>query len=583
MFVFALVPEYPSMGGCGFTFALCPTTNFSGAFANQFFGLFNVKNNGKSSNHILAVEFDTAQNPDLKDINDNHVGIDINSLISNESHTAGYVSDDRNLDFKNLTLISGEPIQAWIEYDGIKMQLNVTLAPLNMSKPNLPLLSCTVNLSSIILDSIYVGFSSATSNIMSAHYILGWSFKMNGKAPALNLSSLPSLPPRTQSAGHKKQKHLTLWLPLAVSTVILTSFAAITLYTKRKNKFAELLEDWELDFGPQRFLYKDLFKATKGFKDKHLLGVGGFGQVYRGVLPNSKIEVAVKRVNHESREVREFITEMASIGQLRHRNLVQHLGYCRRKDELLLVYDYMPNGSLDKFLFEQPKSMLNWSQRFRIIKGVASGLLYLHEDCEKVVIHRDIKASNVLLDSEFNGRLGDFGLARLYDHGTDPKTTHVVGTMGYIAPEVSRTSKATTRSDVFAFGAFVLEVACGRRPIEPSKQAGEQILVDWVFKNWRRGAILEASDPRFRGNYVVEEMELVLKLGLLCSHPMPAARPSMRQVTQFLEGNVPLPELSHIDAIAGSLVLIQSEESPNYNAMLYPSLVTVELVQSMDE
>lgn len=260
---------------------------------------------------------------------------------------------------------------------------------------------------------------------------------------------------------------------------------------------------------------------------------------------------------------------------------MQLLGYCRRKGELLLVYDYMPNGSLDKFLFEQPKSMLNWSQMFQIIKGVASGLLYLHEDCEKVILHRDIKASNVFLDSEFNGKLGDFGLAKLYDHGTDPTTTHVVGTMGYIAPELSRTSKATTRSDVFAFGAFVLEVACGRRPIEPSEQAEEQILVEWVFKNWRRGAILESVDPRLEGNHVVEEMELVLKLGLFCSNAIPAARPGMRQVTQFLDGDVLLPELLHIDPIAGSLVSIQSEEPGNYNIMLYPSLATVESAQSI--
>ncbi|KAL2502848.1 L-type lectin-domain containing receptor kinase IV.1 [Forsythia ovata] len=192
-------------------------------------------------------------------------------------------------------------------------------------------------------------------------------------------------------------------------------------------------------------------------------------------MPRSKVEIAVKRISHESRQgIREFVAEIASMGRLRHRNLVPLLGYCRRRSELLLVYEYMPNGSLDMFLHDQPKITLNWEQRFRV-KGVASGLLYLHEEWEQVVIHRDIKASNVLLDGELNGRLGDFGLARLYDHGTDHHTTQVVGTLGYLAPEHSRTGKATTSTDVYAFGSFLLEVACGRRPIEPKAAPNDLI------------------------------------------------------------------------------------------------------------
>ncbi|KAJ8636677.1 hypothetical protein MRB53_010944 [Persea americana] len=272
--------------------------------------------------------------------------------------------------------------------------------------------------------------------------------------------------------------------------------------------------------------------------------MGGFGMVYKGVLPSSNKQVAVKRVSHKSKQgMREFIAEIVSLGRLRHRNLVQLLGYCRRKGELLLVYDFMPNGSLDKLLFDQNEKILNWHQRFRIIKGVASGLLYLHEEWEQVVLHRDIKASNVLLDSEFNGRLGDFGLARLYDHGTNPQTTHVVGTLGYIAPELTRTGKVTTSTDVFAFGAFMLEVACGKRPTSLRGSPEELILVDWVLQYWKSGEIVEARDARLGNDYVKKEMELVLKLGLLCSHPMAAARPIIRQVMQFLDGDCPLPEL----------------------------------------
>ncbi|XP_058099354.1 L-type lectin-domain containing receptor kinase SIT2-like isoform X2 [Magnolia sinica] len=366
------------------------------------------------------------------------------------------------------------------------------------------------------------------------------------------------------------QKGLAFY-PIPLNFKPSQAISTIGLIVRRKIKFTEILEDWEHQYGPHRFSYKDLFMATKGFTDKELLGFGGFGRVYRGILSDSKMEVAVKRVSHESRQgMREFISEIVSLGRLRHRNLVQLLGYCRRKRELLLVYDFMPNGSLDKFLFDHPKSMLSWNQRFRIVKGVASGLLYLHEEWEQVVLHRDIKASNVLLDREMNGRLGDFGLARLYDHGTDPQTTHMVGTFGYLAPELTGTGKVTTSTDVFAFGAFMLEVACGRRPINPRSSSEEMILVEWVSECWRKGTILAAADPKLGLDFEVEEMELVMKLGLLCSHPSSAERPTMRQVMQFLDGDAPLPKLSW-HGLGAAILAVGHLKGTDDLRLLYPS------------
>ncbi|MBA0740202.1 hypothetical protein Gogos_013421, partial [Gossypium gossypioides] len=348
------------------------------------------------------------------------------------------------------------------------------------------------------------------------------------------LPKLPRLGPK------KKPKVLTIGLPLILVSLALAGVSGAVYSVKRKRKFAEVVEDWELEYGPHRFKFKDLYIATKGFKDKELLGAGGFGRVYRGVLSSNKLEVAVKRVSHESRQgMREFVAEIVSIGRLRHRNLVQLLGYCRRKGELLLVYDYMPNGSLDKYLHDQPKVTLNWRQRFRVIKGVASGLLYLHGEWEQVVVHRDVKASNVLLDGELNGRLGDFGLARLYDHGTDPQTTHVVGTLGYLAPEHTRTGKATPSTDVFAFGAFLLEVACGKRPIEAQSQTEDAILVDWVYSCWSKE---------------------------------PEIRPTMHQVLRFLEGDVPFPEMSSLSLTSSGLIFGHREGFDDY-VMLYSSSV----------
>lgn len=360
---------------------------------------------------------------------------------------------------------------------------------------------------------------------------------MNGQAQPLDLSSLPSL-------LRSKKNHSYLIIGLSVSAMALAIFAiAMTFYLVKKIKNMEAIEEWELDVGPHRYSYKELKQATGRFREKELLGFGGFGRVYKGTLPNSKTQVAVKRISHESKQgLPEFVSEISSIGRLRHRNLVQLLGWCRRRGDLLLVYDFMPNGSLDKYIYDEPKVILSWEQRFKIIKGVARGLLYLHEEWEQAVIHRDIKAGNVLLDSELNGRLGDFGLAKLYEHGSNPGTTRVVGTLGYLAPELTRTGKPTTSSDVFAFGALLLEVVCGRRPVEPKALPEELILVDWVWQKWKEEAILELVDPRLRGEYDEEEVLVVMKLGLMCSNNGPFARPTMRQVVRYLEREVLLPE-----------------------------------------
>ena len=560
-FVFAMVRQFPNIGGHGFAFTISPSRDFSNASAHPLLGLFNFSNIGLATNHILAIELDTVKNDNFGDIDDNHVGIDVNGLQSVEAATAMYFSnkEGRNI---SLELTSGNPMHLWIDYYEAEKLLNVTLAPTYIPKPNQPLLSKRIDLSQYLLQDMYVGFS-ASAGESASYYILGWSFNKSGQSQSLDVSKLP---PLLQQEKTKENTGL-LTKSLVITVILLLITITGAAYILRRKKYEEIREDWEREYGPHRFTYKNLYKATKGFSDKELLGVGGFGKVFRGLLPSSNIQIAVKKISHDSKQgMKEFVAEIISIGRLRHRNLVQLLGYCRRRGELLLVYDYMPNGSLDKFLYSNEKPNLNWFQRYRILRGVASGLLYLHEEWEQVVLHRDVKASNVLLDADLNGRLGDFGLAKLYDHDTNPQTTHLVGTVGYLAPELTRTGRATTCTDVFAFGAFMLEVACGRRPIEVQGLPTEMILVDRVFQCWRKGAILDASDPRLEGSYVKEEMELVLKLGLFCSQSMPAARPSMRQVMQFLDGDADLPELPHDEACFGT-----STNSEAYGLSLFPS------------
>ncbi|KAE9447776.1 hypothetical protein C3L33_20328, partial [Rhododendron williamsianum] len=374
-FAVAIVPEYKKLGGHGLAFALSSTRDFRSALPSQYLGLLNNSDVGNFSNHLFAVEFDTVQDFEFRDINGNIV-------------------------------------------------------------------SC-------LFERMYVGFSASTGLLASSHYLLGWSFKMNGVAKSLSFNSLPSLP------GPKK-KQTALIIGISVSSfVFLVASILSGIYLVWKIKNRDVIEDWELEIGPHRYSYHELKQATKGFKDNELLGAGGFGRVYKGTLPNSKAPVAVKRISHNSRQgLREFVSEIASIGRLRHRNLVQLLGWCRRRGDLLLVYDFMPNGSLDRFLFNKPEMVLNWQQRFNIIKGVASALLYLHEGYEQIVVHRDVKASNVLLDSELNGRLGDFGLARF--SALLPPQLHARVTLRSVLLPPQLHARVTLRSALLPLRRFAL-------------------------------------------------------------------------------------------------------------------------------
>ncbi|CAH9100951.1 unnamed protein product [Cuscuta epithymum] len=535
-FAMAVIPEYEKLGGHGLAFAISQSLDFSTALPSQYLGLLNSHNIGNSSNHLFSVEFDTVQDFEFEDIDGNHVGINVNSLVSRESAGAGYFTGD--LKKRDLNLRSGKAILAWVEYDSASNLINVTISPSSL-KPRVPLLSHRVDLSGVLKENMYVGFSASTGVLAGAHYILGWSFKINGEAKSINLHSLPSIP------GVKK-RHVALVASASAAAAGLALLSVLVgVYVFKRVRNADVVESWELEIGPHRYSYSELKKATGGFKSSELLGQGGFGQVYKGILRISKTEIAVKRISNESRQgLREFVSEISTIGRLRHRNLVQLLGWCRTRCDLMLVYDYMPNGSLDGFLFDRPKLVLTWEQRFNIIKGVAFGLLYLHEEYEQVVIHRDIKASNVLLDGEMNGHLGDFGLARLHEHGSNPGMTRVVGTLGYLAPELSRTGIATTKSDVFAFGALLLEVVCGRRPIElKAAQIRELVLVDWVWEKLREERIMDVVDWRMKGRFKEDQVVMVLKLGLICSSNDPTARPSIRQVLSYLDGEAPLPEV----------------------------------------
>ncbi|KAG7538654.1 Legume lectin domain [Arabidopsis suecica] len=537
-FVCALVPKPGADGGHGIAFVVSSSIDFTQADPTQYLGVFNISTNGSPSSQRLAIELDTVESAEFDDIDKNHVGIDINSLNSVESASASYFSDTKGKN-QSIKLLSGDPLQVWVDYEGTL--LNVTVAPLRIQKPNHPLLSRSINLTDIFPDrTLFFGFSASTGSLVSYQYILGWSFSRNRMLlQRLDFSKLPQIPhPR---AKKKQTSPLLIALLVLIALIMLAVLGGVYLY--RRKKYAEVRESWEKDYGPHRFSYKSLYKATKGFDKDGRLGKGGFGEVYRGNLPRVG-DIAVKRVCHEAKQgMKEFVAEVVTMGSLKHRNLVPLLGYCRRKGELLLVSEYMCNGSLDQYLFHRKNPALSWPQRLVILKDIASALSYLHTGANQVVLHRDIKASNVMLDSNFNGRLGDFGMARFEDYGDSLPATAAVGTMGYMAPELT-TMKTSTRTDVYAFGAFMLEVSCGRRPLDPKISAENRHLIKWVCDCWRRDSLVDAIDRRLGGKYSAEETEMVLKLGLLCTNIVAESRPTMEQVVQYINWNLPLPNFS---------------------------------------
>lgn len=328
------------------------------------------------------------------------------------------------------------------------------------------------------------------------------------------------------------------------------------------------MEEWELEYWPHRIRYQEISCATKGFSEENVIGIGGNGKVYKGVLGPGSIEIAVKRIPQESEHgMKEFLAEVSSLGRLKHRNLVGLIGWCKRdKGGLMLVYEYMENGSLDRRVFSDCEEdlMLSWDSRLSVLKDVAAGVLYLHEGWEVRVLHRDIKASNVMLDKSLNGRLGDFGLARMHAHGQALGTTRVVGTVGYMAPEVVRSGKASEKTDVYGFGVLVLEVVCGRRPVEN----GSPPLIEWVWGLMEKGELLMALDRRLRlmGGWDEEEVERVLHLGLVCVHPDPSVRPSMRLVLKVLEGAREMDESEEGEGMDTHLLQHRAESASSWFA-----------------
>ncbi|NP_001307719.1 L-type lectin-domain containing receptor kinase IX.1-like precursor [Solanum lycopersicum] len=501
-----------------------------------------------SRNHsFVAVEFDTFKN--FYDPKGDHVGVDINSMVS----------------VVNVTWFSsipnGKRTDAWITYNSTSKNLSVVFTGFqqqgNTTLTVLQNLSYNIDLREYLPEWVTFGFSGATGTLFALQTIYSWNFTSSLKHND-NITD-PDVPlPRPVPEDTSSKNKSGLVIGLISGGCVLVALSVIILFAfRRKRKVREdedededddiidgsMTNEFERSTGPKKFLYSELVRCTNNFSREEMLGQGGFGGVYKGYLSESNSYIAVKRVSRESKQgIKEYASEVRIISRLRHKHLVQLIGWCHQKRELLLVYEFMPNGSLDYHLFKG-RSHLTWPIRFKIAQGLASALLYLHEEWEQIVVHRDIKSSNIMLDSNFNAKLGDFGLARLVDHDKESQTTVLAGTMGYMAPECVTTGKASKETDVYSFGVVVLEIGCGRKSIENKAEEHQVNIIQWVWRLYGMGNLREAVDPRLSSEFNEEEMEHLLIVGLWCSHPDNNCRPSIRQAIQVLNLEAPLPIL----------------------------------------
>ncbi|KAF3438408.1 hypothetical protein FNV43_RR21170 [Rhamnella rubrinervis] len=516
------ISKNASAGGDGFAFFLSgsqvPNNSIGGCL-----GLV-TKCDNTNADGLVAVEFDTFQNH--YDTSSNHVGININSIYS-----------IKHLGIRR-PLNDGSRIKAVVNYTSLTSNFTVTLSFLKNSSSTYSLWSI-LDFARVMPEYVTLGFSAATGAQTQKHDILSWEFNSTDLLPA-------AAPP------NKRDNVINVIIGCVVGGTVLVMvllFASFCYWRRSK------LEETPIRFedsmnqqfddnntGPKRYSYSQLARATNNFAEEGLLGEGGFGEVYKGFLSHLKLTIAVKRVSKRSKQGRkEYISEVNIISRLRHKNLVKLLGWCHENGEFLLIYEFMPNGSLDSHLFKHKTTTLEWAVRYKIALGLASALLYLHEESEQSVIHRDIKSSNIMLDSEFNTKLGDFGLARLMDQELGLKTTGLAGTFGYMAPEYISTGKASKASDVYSFGVVALEIACGRRSVDSKFESS---IVAWVWETYGNGGVVnDVADKRLCMEFEVKEMEGLISVGLWCAHPDHTLRPSIRQALQVLKFEAALPNL----------------------------------------
>ncbi|KAK0573826.1 hypothetical protein LWI29_014147 [Acer saccharum] len=463
--------------------------------------------------------------------------------------TLGKLEKLQTLDLSN-NLFSGEipdSLGALQNLNYLRLNNNSLLGP------------CPDTLSKIegltLVDLSYNNLSGSLPKISARTFIVTGNPLICGPKSNNNCSSVfpepLSLPPnglKDQSDSGMKSHRLAVAFGAsfgaAFSVILIIGLLVWWRYRHNQQIFFDVNEQYdpEVCLGHlKRYTFKELRAATNHFNSKNILGRGGFGIVYKGNFSDGTV-VAVKRLkdyNIAGGEI-QFQTEVETISLAVHRNLLRLCGFCTTENERLLVYPYMPNGSvasrLRDHLHGQPA--LDWTRRKRIALGTARGLLYLHEQCDPKIIHRDVKAANILLDEDFEAVVGDFGLAKLLDHRDSHVTTAVRGTVGHIAPEYLSTGQSSEKTDVFGFGILLLELITGQKALDFGRSANQKgVMLDCVKKLHLDGKLNQLVDKDLKGNFDRIELDEIVQVALLCTQFNPSHRPKMSEVLKMLEGD----------------------------------------------
>ncbi|KFK30808.1 hypothetical protein AALP_AA6G028500 [Arabis alpina] len=390
--------------------------------------------------------------------------------------------------------------------------------------------------------------------IMRPNCFFRWDLKKFSKAfDNITVSSLPLQPPSDNGSRKNSTRAIVkIVVPIVVVVliiiilVLLARRSAVLCWRRKPNQGFDLYQTGITTIRSLQFDFKTIEVATDKFSNK--LGQGGFGEVFKGVLPNGT-EVAVKRLSKRSAQgAQEFKNEVVVVAKLQHRNLVKLHGFCLEGEEKILVYEFVPNKSLDYFLFDPTKrGQLDWTKRYNIIGGITRGILYLHHDSRLTIIHRDLKASNILLDADMNPKIADFGMARIFGMDqSEANTNRVVGTRGYMSPEYVIQGLFSMKSDVYSFGVLVLEIICGRQNIfVHDSDTTVENLVTYAWRLWRDGTPLELVDPTISKNCQTEEVKRCIHIALLCVQHDPTDRPTLSTINMMLTRNslnIPFPQ-----------------------------------------
>ncbi|CAI0475865.1 unnamed protein product [Linum tenue] len=398
------------------------------------------------------------------------------------------------------------------------------------------------------LDLSYNNLSGPTPRILAKDYSIAGNSLLCGPSPTKGCSSVSK--PINATVGSPKvnngHHHWVMSVVLGFSCAFVVSLVLLVClvywYRTRLLSTSCVQQDYDFEIGHlKRFSFRELQVATGNFSRRNVLGQGGFGVVYRGCLPNKTL-VAVKRLKDPNfTGEMQFQTEVEMIGLALHRNLLRLYGFCMTPEERMLVYPYMPNGSVADRLRGGEIPCLNWNRRLRIALGAARGLLYLHEQCNPRIIHRDVKAANILLDESFEAVVGDFGLAKLLDRRDSHVTTAVRGTIGHIAPEYLSTGQSSEKTDVFGFGILLLELITGQKALDAGNDSNDQLHDCYIMqvKTLHEEKKLEMLiDKDLKGCFDPSELEQAIELALQCTQSHPTLRPKMSEVLKVLEGLV---------------------------------------------